>query len=72
MKHLDLKTLKVIFVLFNLHVKNKNVNSFSIKEIMEGTKLYDYAVNKVLNNIDVVFDRENITNHVLRNIHYHI
>lgn len=54
----DLNTLKVIFGLFNLHIKNKNVNSFSIKEIMEETKLDDYAVNKVLNNIDVVFDRE--------------
>lgn len=54
----DLSTLKVIFGLFNLHVKNKNVNSFSIKEIIEETKLDDYAVNKVLNNIDVVFDRE--------------
>ena len=38
--------------------ENKNVSSFSIKEIIEETKLDDYAVNKVLNNIDVVFDRE--------------
>lgn len=54
----DLNTLKVIFGLFNLHVQNKNVDSFSIDEIMEETKLTDTCVNKVLNNIDVVFDRE--------------
>ena len=54
----DLNTLKVIFGLFNLHVKNKEVYSFSIDEIMEETKLDNTCVNKVLNNIDVVFDRE--------------
>ena len=54
----DLNTLKVIFGLFNLHIKNKDVNSFSINEIIEETNLDDYTVNKVLNNIDVVFDRE--------------
>ena len=59
----DLNTLKVIFGLFNLHVKNKELNSFSIDEIMNETKLDDTCVNKVLNNIDVVFDRDefNIT-----------
>lgn len=54
----DLNTLKVIFGLFNLHIKNKDVNSFSINEIIEETNLDEYTVNKVLNNIDVVFDRE--------------
>lgn len=54
----DLNTLKVIFGLFNLHVKNKEVDSFSIDEIMEETKLDNTCVNKVLNNIDVVFNRE--------------
>lgn len=54
----DLNTLKVMFGLFNLHIKNKDVNSFSIDEIMEETKLDNTCVNKVLNNIDVVFDRE--------------
>lgn len=54
----DLNTLKVIFALFNLHVKNKEVDSFSINEIMEETKLDDTCVNKALNNIDIVFDRE--------------
>ena len=54
----DLSTLKVIFGLFNLHVRNKDINSFSINEIMEETKLDDACVNQVLNNIDIVFDKE--------------
>ena len=54
----DLNTLKVIFGLFNLHVRKREENSFSIDEIMEETKLDNTSVNKVLNNIDVVFDRE--------------
>lgn len=53
----DLNSLKVIFGLFNLHVKNQEFDSFSIQEIVEETKLDEEHVNKVLNNIDVVFDR---------------
>jgi len=53
----DLNSLKVIFGLFNLHVKNQELDSFSIQEIVEETKLDEEHVNKVLNNIDVVFDR---------------
>ena len=53
----DLNSLKVIFGLFNLHVKNQEFESFSIQEIVEETKLDEEHVNKVLNNIDVVFDR---------------
>ncbi len=47
----------MIFGLFNLHVKNQELDSFSIQEIVEETKLDEEHVNKVLNNIDVVFDR---------------
>ena len=53
----DLNSLKVIFGLFNLHVKNQELDSFSIQEIVEETKLDEEHVNKVLNNIDVVFDQ---------------
>lgn len=53
----DLNSLKVIFGLFNLHVKNQEFDSFSIQEIVEETKLDEEHVNKVLNNIDVIFDR---------------
>ena len=53
----DLNSLKVIFGLFNLHVKNQEFDSFSIQEIVEETKLDEEHLNKVLNNIDVVFDR---------------
>ena len=53
----DLNSLKVIFGLFNLHVKNQALDSFSIQEIVEETKLDEEHVNKVLNNIDVIFDR---------------
>lgn len=53
----DLNSLKVIFGLFNLHVKNQELDSFSIQEIVEETKLDEEHVNKVLNNIDVIFDR---------------
>ena len=53
----DLNCLKVIFGLFNLHIKNPKIDSFSIKEIVEETRLDEEHVNKVLNNIDVVFDR---------------
>lgn len=53
----DLNSLKVIFGLFNLHVKNQEFESFSIQEIVEETKLDEEHVNKVLNNIDVVFDQ---------------
>lgn len=53
----DLNSLKVIFGLFNLHVKNQELNSFSIQEIVEETKLDEEHVNKVLNNIDVIFDQ---------------
>lgn len=53
----DLNSLKVIFGLFNLHVKNQELDSFSIQEIVEETKLDEEHVNKVLNNIDVIFDQ---------------
>ena len=53
----DLNSLKVIFGLFNLHVKNQEFDSFSVQEIVEETKLDEEHVNKVLNNIDVIFDR---------------
>ena len=58
----DLNCLKVIFGLFKLHVKNQDINSFSISEIVEETKLDEEHVNKVLNNIDVVFDRNEFDN----------
>ena len=54
----DLNTLKLIFALFDLHINNKNVNSFSIKEIEDKSKLDEVQINKALNNIDVVFDKE--------------
>lgn len=54
----DLNTLKVIFGLFNLHAKNKDINSFSISEIVKEVKLDEDYINRALNNIDVVFDRE--------------
>lgn len=52
----DLNTLKALFCLFNLHVKHKDVDSFSNDEIMKENKLEGTCVNKGLNNIDVVFD----------------
>lgn len=52
----DLNTLKVIFCLFSLHIKNKDIDSFSNDEIMKETKLEGTCINKGLNNIDVVFD----------------
>ena len=54
----DLNTLKVMFGLFNLYVKNCDVNSFSLEEISNVTKLDENNINKALNNLDVVFDRE--------------
>lgn len=54
----DLNTLKVIFGLFNLHVNNKGVNSFSIEEIEKETKLEEDKINKAMNNLDIVFDKE--------------
>ena len=54
----DLNTLKVLFGLFSLHTKCRERSSFSIEEIIEITKLDDNNVNKALNNIDIVFDRD--------------
>lgn len=54
----DLNTLKVMFGLFNLHIKNNDINSFSVAEIVDTTKLDENNVNKALNNLDVIFDRE--------------
>lgn len=54
----DLNTLKVLFGLFSLHTKCRDRSSFSIEEIIEITKLDDNYVNKALNNIDIVFDRD--------------
>lgn len=58
----DLNTLKVMFGLFNLYVKNSDVNSFSLEEISNVTKLDENNINKALNNLDVVFDREEYNN----------
>lgn len=54
----DLNTLKVMFALFNLSVNSKEVYSFSISEIVNETKLEEALVNKALNNLDIVFDKE--------------
>lgn len=54
----DLNCLKTIFGLFNLQVKNPYIDSFSISEIVEETKLDEDCVNKVLNNIDAILDRD--------------
>lgn len=54
----DLNTLKVMFALFNLSVNSKEVYSFSISEIVNETKLEETLVNKALNNLDIVFDKE--------------
>ena len=54
----DLNTLKVMFALFNLSVNSKEVYSYSISEIVNETKLEETLVNKALNNLDIVFDKE--------------
>lgn len=54
----DLNTLKVMFALFNLSVNSKEVYSFSISEIVNESKLEETLVNKALNNLDIVFDKE--------------
>lgn len=53
----DLNTLKVLFALFALYISN--VNKFnSIDEICEKANLDESIVNRVLNNLDVVFDKD--------------
>lgn len=54
----DLNTLKVLFGIFNLHIKNSEIKSFSIKEIVDETKLEETQINTALNNIDAIFDKE--------------
>ena len=54
----DLNTLKVLFGIFNLHIKNREIKSFSIKEIVDETKLEETQINTALNNIDAIFDKE--------------
>lgn len=57
----NFNTLKVLFALFSLQVNNKERDSFSAKEIMEVSNLDDTHIYKALNNLDVVFDKDEFT-----------
>lgn len=54
----DLNTLKVLFGMFDLHVKNTDVNSFTMNEIEQVTKLDESVISKVMNNLDIIVDME--------------
>lgn len=54
----DLNTLKVMFALFDLRMKNKSTFSFTIEEISDSCKLNEDLINKALINLDIVFDKE--------------
>ncbi len=54
----DINTLKVLFALFDLQIHGNENTYYSIDEICDKAKMDEVSVNKALNNLDVLFDKE--------------
>ncbi len=54
----DLNTIKVLFTLFDLQIHGSENTYYSVEEISDKCKMSCDAVSKALNNLDVLFDRD--------------
>lgn len=54
----DVKTLKVLFALFEMMLNDTILHSWTIEEISKYCKLSEDDINKAFNNLDIYFDKE--------------